>query len=350
MPRRGGGNKTARRAIHEVRVVKATVPLGPRFKGYQSFVMQDLVLRAHVVRLRRERWLTPQGHSITAPLPTGVAGQFGPELRRFVLAQYHQGQVTVARLVTQLRGIDISQRQVMRLLIADQDGFVAEARDVLRAGLQTAPWISVDDTGARHAGANGVCTQYGHQHFTLFATTASKSRLNFLGLLRAGHTDHVINDAALAYMRERGLAGPLIARLPTANRARDARSATQPAARPQAGTVADARQAGDAAPRQWLGERYPLPGHQAKDQRRNSEHRRARLPRCFPWIGENLRQAGRQLLGLPRQQAGSARQHRHSTPAGLGQATRQLLNAQGFAPVTQVSGKTLKKAEKTSSK
>jgi hypothetical protein len=214
-PRRGGGNKTARRTIHEDRVIKATVPAGSRFKGYQSFVVQDLVLRAHVLRLRRERWLTPQGQSITAPLPEGLAGHFGPELRRFVLAQYHQGQVTVARLVAQLRaiGIDISQRQVMRLLIAGQDGFLAEARDVLRAGLQTAPWISVDDTGARHAGANGVCTQIGNQFFAWFGTTASKSRLNFLGLLRAGHADYVVNDAALVYLRERGLAGPLIARL-----------------------------------------------------------------------------------------------------------------------------------------
>jgi len=25
-----------------------------------------------------------------------------------------------------------------------------EARDVLRAGLETSPWVSVDDTGARH--------------------------------------------------------------------------------------------------------------------------------------------------------------------------------------------------------
>ena len=116
-------------------------------------MVQDLVLRAEVVRYRRERWLTPDGPIVVAPLPAGVAGHFGPELRRFVLAQYHQGQVTVPRLVAQLRaiGIAISKRQVMRLLIAGQDGFLDEARDVLRAGLQTAAWITVDDTGARHA-------------------------------------------------------------------------------------------------------------------------------------------------------------------------------------------------------
>ena len=39
---------------------------------------------------------------------------------RFVLAQYHQGQVTVPRLVAQLReiGVAISKRQMMRLLIS----------------------------------------------------------------------------------------------------------------------------------------------------------------------------------------------------------------------------------------
>jgi hypothetical protein len=42
---------------------------------------------------------------------------------------------------------------------------------------------------------------------------AAKSRLNFLGVLRAGHTDYVINEEALAYMRERALAGHVIGRL-----------------------------------------------------------------------------------------------------------------------------------------
>ena len=215
--RKGRRGPVRPRVAVEDQVIGATVPPGSRFKGYADFLVQDLVLRARCTRYRRERWLTPDGHLIVAPLPGGVDGHFGPELRRFVLAQYHQGQVTVPRLVAQLRtiGLAISTRQVMRLLIEGQQRFLDEARDVLRAGLTQAAWITADDTGARHKAANGTCTQIGNDHFAWFGTTASKSRLNFLGLLRAGYPDYAINAEALAYMRERALAGPLIERLAT---------------------------------------------------------------------------------------------------------------------------------------
>src|SRR5438128_7385697 len=213
--RRPRGGTTAKLSIDEEQTVKVKAPRGSRFKGYTRFIVQDLVIRPHVVRFHRERWLTPDGEMVTAPLPTGINGHFGPELRRFVLAQYHQGQVTVPRLVTLLRGLGIliSKRQIVRLLIAGQDGFLAESRDVLRAGLSSAAWVTVDDTGARHKAANGFCTQIGNAHFAWFGTTGSKSRLNFLELLRASHGDYVVNAEALAYMRQRSLAGPIIARL-----------------------------------------------------------------------------------------------------------------------------------------
>jgi hypothetical protein len=212
--RRGRGKATPRVNVEE-QILNAEVPEGSRFKGYEDFVVQDIELQVRVIRYRRERWITPDGRTVIAPLPPGVRGHVGPELRRFVLAQYHQGQVTVPRLLALLQaiGVGISKRQLVRLLIDGQEEFLTEARDVLRAGLKTAGWITVDDTGARHRGANGVCTQIGNDNFAWFGTTGSKSRLNFLDLLRAGHTDYVINDAALSYMRERALSGPVIARL-----------------------------------------------------------------------------------------------------------------------------------------
>jgi len=213
--RPGRGKKRTPRVAVEDRVLAPEVPEGSRFKGYQDFLVQDLVITPQVIRFRRERWETADGRTVIAPLPAGINGHFGPELRRFVLMQYHQGQVTVPRLVAQLHsmGIDISKRQVMRLLIAKHEDFLDEARDVLRAGLASAPWLTVDDTGARHKAQNGFCTHIGNDHFAWFGTTGSKSRHNFLDLLRAGHDDYVINDEALAYMRERALSASVIALL-----------------------------------------------------------------------------------------------------------------------------------------
>jgi len=213
--KRGRGAKKPSAPVEERMIAAADIPPGSRFKGYEDFTIQDLKIEARVVCYRRERWLTPDGRTVLAPLPAGISDHFGPEIKRFILAQYHQGQTTVPRLVSLLQslGMDISKRQVVRILTDANDAFVAEARDVLRAGLTHADWISVDDTGARHRGKNGFCTQIGNDAFTFFATTGSKSRANFLGLLRAGHADYALNDRAFAYMRSRNLAGTVIAKL-----------------------------------------------------------------------------------------------------------------------------------------
>src|SRR5208283_2154716 len=93
-----------------------------------------------------------------------------------------------------------------------------EAKEVLRTGLRSASWFTVDDTGARHKAKNGFCTHIGNDRFAFFATTFSKSRLNFLELLRAGQDGYVINEAALAYMREHKLPQATIARFGSAKR------------------------------------------------------------------------------------------------------------------------------------
>ena len=202
------GAKRAKLTIDETRIIKPeAVPEDARFKGYEEFVVQNLVVKPWTVLLRRERWLMPSGETVVAALPAGAASHFGPELKRFILSQYHQGQVTIPRLFMLLRdlGVSISKRQIVRLLNESQDTFLKEAGEVLRAGLSSASWITVDDTGARHKAKNAYCTHIGNDRFAFFATTGSKSRLNFLELLRAGQTDYVINAAALDYMRDHNL-------------------------------------------------------------------------------------------------------------------------------------------------
>jgi len=210
--RRRRGAKRDRDAVGAEVVVKAAPPPGSRFKGYQDILVRELTLTAEVVRYRRERWLTPSGETVLAPLPAGIVGGFGPGLRRFLLVAHAQGQVTTERLAALLAGIgvEISKRQVVRLLTSRLDDLIAEDRDLLRAGLATARWVTVDDTAARHARRDGVTTQVGDDRFTAFRTGASKSREAFLSTLRAGHGEYVVNDAALDHMRGRALAGPVV--------------------------------------------------------------------------------------------------------------------------------------------
>jgi len=199
----------------EVTLKAAAVPPGARFKGYEDVLVQDLRIAVEVVRYRRERWETTSGERIVAPLPSGILGGFGPELRRFIAAGHFQGQVTSERLTALLNGMGlrISKRQVVRLLSKGLEALVAEDEAVFRTGLDTARWISVDDTSARHAGKNAFVTQAGDNRFTIFRTTQSKSRRAFLRTLQAGRADHVVNDAALTKMHAMDMAAAQIIQL-----------------------------------------------------------------------------------------------------------------------------------------
>ena len=102
--------------------------------------------------------------------------------------------------------MDISSGQLNRLLVEGDDDFHAEKEELLSTGLAISPYIQVDDTGARHQGRKGVCTPIGNALFAGFKSTGSKSRINFLRLLRAGDPRYQSPAAALSYMKAPGLA------------------------------------------------------------------------------------------------------------------------------------------------
>jgi uncharacterized coiled-coil protein SlyX len=210
-------HKTAQLKIDRTEILRpAQVPAGAIFKGYQDYVIQELEMRVQTTRYRCERWQTRDGGEVLGRLPEALQGHhFGPQLRRYILYQSYHQHVTQPLIVAQLRelGIAISVGQVNRLLTEGKEAFHTEKEAILRTGLAVARYVGVDDTGARHRGCNGQCTYIGNELFTWFASTESKSRRNFLDLLRAGHSDYVLNDAARAYMVQQQLPKAQLQRL-----------------------------------------------------------------------------------------------------------------------------------------
>lgn len=212
--------KLAELTIHDtVPLHPVDLPEGATFKGYESYVVQDLLIQSVNTKYLRGRYDLPAGGSVLAPFPPGVlaveGGHFGANLITYILDQYHQAQVTEPLLLEQLweYGVDISAGQLHRILTEHKDHFHQEKAEVLAAGLAASSYIGVDDTGARHQGKNGYCTAIGNELFSYFESTDSKSRLNFLYVLQGDRRDYAINESTLAYWERQKLPAALVAKL-----------------------------------------------------------------------------------------------------------------------------------------
>jgi hypothetical protein len=202
---------------HRERIRPPALPEGSRLKDVQTFVVQDLRIEPYNTCYELERWETPDGRYLLGELPAHVraGGHFGPGLKTLILFQHHAQQVTQPRIGKFLdeRGVDISSGQINRILQERHETFHTEKDQVLAAGLSVSAYIHADDTAARHQGHNGYCTHIGNEYFAWFASTASKSRINFLQLLRGGATDYLLNEDAWAWMQRQELAQEVVQRL-----------------------------------------------------------------------------------------------------------------------------------------
>jgi hypothetical protein len=211
-------SKTAELTVTTEKVIRLVdKPPGSIFKGFVDFVVQELVIQPQVILYRREHWVTLDGRNLVAPLPAEVlpGSHFGPDLSCFILHQYHHQHVTQPLLLEQLHqwGIDISAGELSRILTEGKDAFHQEKAELLPTALAVSPYIQVDDTVARHQGHEGVCTHVGNEWFAFFASTQSKSRLNFLEILRQEHTDYQINQHTIAYWQRQKLAAAVVDKL-----------------------------------------------------------------------------------------------------------------------------------------
>ena len=202
-------SKTKQLEIHEDKVIEPDfIPEGSVFKGYQDFIVQDIVIGSWNIRYRKARYQTPAGDYVTGKLSNRISNShFGSTLIAFIFYQYYHGHVTQPLIAEQLReyNVEISSGQINRIISENNGRYHHEKDMILSTGLGMSNYVNVDDTGARHNGKNGYCTHVGNKFFAWFKSTGSKSRINFLELLRASYLDYVIDTTALNYMESQKL-------------------------------------------------------------------------------------------------------------------------------------------------
>jgi hypothetical protein len=146
----------------------------------------------------------PDGTTVVAELPEDLKGhRFGTDLRRFIVAQYHINNVPQPKIREQLTELDIkiSAGEINNIILEAAAELDQEHEEIREAGLEVSATVGADDTGARHDGKNGSCLVLQSEFFAYFKTSNSKSRINFLTTLRGPHTDYVINEIAMEYIR-----------------------------------------------------------------------------------------------------------------------------------------------------
>jgi len=200
--------KTGALEVDETRRISLeNIPLGAKFKGWSDYVVQELTITKKVILFQLACFVDASGKRIQAQLPSEYrTGHFGPQLIAFCLYQYHQCHVTQPLLLEAIRefGVDMSIGQLNSILIENKKAYHAEKENMLEPGLRGSGHFNTDDTGARHNGKNGYCTHVGTPLFSYFKSTESKSRINFLEVLRGKHTDYVVSNECLEYMFEHG--------------------------------------------------------------------------------------------------------------------------------------------------
>src|SRR5260370_3178868 len=158
-PKRPGSEKRSKNAeltIHRRAPLHIDdLPPGAVFKGFEDYIVQELVIESQNTLYLRARYQLPDGSSVLAALPADVipGSHFGPTLTSFILHQYHNG-LTQPLLLEQLHdfGVGISAGQLERMLTEGKEVFHHDKAEVLHVALVGPSSIDLQHPTTRHQG------------------------------------------------------------------------------------------------------------------------------------------------------------------------------------------------------
>jgi regulator of replication initiation timing len=181
-------------------VDKAELPTDAEFKGYQSVVVQDIIIKTDNVEYKKEVYYSPlRKQTYIGKLPEHVKGEFGSGIKTLIYTQKPVTNVSEPKIKEFLESVGtyISEATISRILTKNNEHFHQEKADIYQAGLGTTVYQHIDDTSARVKGQNHYAHIVGNPYYTAYFTTPHKDRLSVLDILQGGHPrSYCFNDEA----------------------------------------------------------------------------------------------------------------------------------------------------------
>lgn len=200
----------------ELTVDANMLPEDAVFKGYQTVVVQDILIQSNNTLFKKEVYYSPSlNKTFMAPMLDGYDGEFGPVIKGFVITQHFQHKTTEPAIVQFLQdhGIQISAATVSRIITNNKEAFHAEKTDIIQAGLPSSAYQQMDDTGARVNGQNYYTHVLCNEYYTAYFTRENKNRLTILEILSQKELTFEFNEITYALMIEMNLSHKVLTEL-----------------------------------------------------------------------------------------------------------------------------------------
>lgn len=200
-----------------VAVDKATLPKDAVFKGYETVVVQDIVITAEAIAFQKEVYYSASlRKTFTGHLPVGYQGTFGPRLRALIILLKTVGNMTEPTITTLLTSfnVQISASSIDRILGTKQHAFHTEKEAIVTAGLTSTRYQHIDDTAHRMNGENYHTHVLCNPWYTAYFTTERKDRLTILDILNSfAPRSYLFNRETYALLKQLRVSDSIAAKL-----------------------------------------------------------------------------------------------------------------------------------------
>ncbi len=190
--------------IEKCKVDRDELPEDAEFKGYESVIVQEILITTDNVEYKKEVFYSPsQNKTYTGKLPVWVKGEFGPGVRSLVCTLKYVANMSEPKILEFFENfrIYISQATISRILTKDQDLFHQEKEDIFHAGLCSTVYQQIDDTGIRVNGENQYSQIVSNPYYTAYFTVPHKDRLTVIDILLGGNErTYLFNQEAFSLL------------------------------------------------------------------------------------------------------------------------------------------------------